>query len=470
MAKAALEMALWDLQARTEGRPLCEALGAPARPIASGVSIGIQPSPSALVDRVAEELAAGYQRIKIKIKPGWDREPVEAIRARFPDVPLMVDANAAYTLADAGRLEALDRFDLMMIEQPLSYDDLVRHAELQRRLRTPICLDESIHSPEAAADALELGACRIINIKPAVWADSVRRWPSTIWRARAAFRCGMAACSRAASVAPQSPSLDVARLHVARRRRRQRRYFRADLIEPPSTCGLTARLTFRGTWDRRRARDGIVWPPPQSGTARFRGDVLTPGRHSPLDNALGCNRPASPPVRYRPSRWHRSRLRFRLNARLRGFLRLEQQRVLADPAAGADLSALIKDANVGVRRRTALALGRIGGQRRFLCSFRRCPIPTSRSAARPRLRLASWAMSQAAAPLEHALADPAPMVRGPQPPKRWASSATPRRRLPWPLPRRTVPRLSRRFRRTTRARPESGDRRLPPLDSGARPA
>jgi len=166
MAKAALEMALWDLQARTEGRPLCEALGAPARPIASGVSIGIQPSPSALVDRVAEELAAGYQRIKIKIKPGWDREPVEAIRARFPDVPLMVDANAAYTLADAGRLEALDRFDLMMIEQPLSYDDLVRHAELQRRLRTPICLDESIHSPEAAADALELGACRIINIKP----------------------------------------------------------------------------------------------------------------------------------------------------------------------------------------------------------------------------------------------------------------------------------------------------------------
>jgi len=166
MAKAALEMALWDLQARTLGRPLCELLGAKARPIAAGVSIGIQPSPAALVDRVAEERAAGYQRIKIKIKPGWDREPVEAIRARFPDVPLMVDANAAYTLADAGRLEALDRFDLMMIEQPLSYDDLVRHAHLQRRLRTPLCLDESIHSPEAAADALELGACRIINIKP----------------------------------------------------------------------------------------------------------------------------------------------------------------------------------------------------------------------------------------------------------------------------------------------------------------
>jgi len=166
MAKAALEMALWDLQARIDGRPLCELLGAPARPIAAGVSIGIQASPAALVDRIAEEQAAGYQRIKIKIKPGWDRQPVEAVRARFPDLPLMVDANAAYTIADAGRLEDLDRFDLMMIEQPLSYDDLVRHAQLQRRLRTSICLDESIHSPEAAADALELGSCRIINIKP----------------------------------------------------------------------------------------------------------------------------------------------------------------------------------------------------------------------------------------------------------------------------------------------------------------
>jgi len=166
MAKAALEMALWDLQARIAQRPLCELLGAPARPIASGVSIGIQPSPAALVDRIAEERAAGYQRVKIKIKPGWDLEPVEAVRSRFPDLPLMVDANAAYTTADAARLADLDRFNLMMIEQPLSYDDLVRHAQLQRRLRTSICLDESIHSPEAAEDALELGACRIINIKP----------------------------------------------------------------------------------------------------------------------------------------------------------------------------------------------------------------------------------------------------------------------------------------------------------------
>jgi O-succinylbenzoate synthase len=166
MAKAALEMAAWDLDARIRNRPLCQVLGAPARPIESGVSIGIQPSPDALVERVAEERAAGYRRIKIKIKPGWDRIPVEAIRRRFGDIPLMVDANAAYTLQNAPELAELDRFDLMMIEQPLDYGDLVRHAQLQQRLRTPICLDESITSPEAAADALDLGACRIINVKP----------------------------------------------------------------------------------------------------------------------------------------------------------------------------------------------------------------------------------------------------------------------------------------------------------------
>jgi O-succinylbenzoate synthase len=166
MAKAALEMAAWDLQARLEGRPLCELLGAPARPIESGVSIGIHATTEALVDRVAEERAEGYRRIKIKIKPGWDRRPVEAIRARFADLPLMVDANAAYTAEDAPVLQELDAFNLMMIEQPLSYDDLVRHAHLQQRLRTAICLDESITGPDVAADALEIGACRIINVKP----------------------------------------------------------------------------------------------------------------------------------------------------------------------------------------------------------------------------------------------------------------------------------------------------------------
>ncbi len=166
MAKAALEMAAWDLEARQASRPLCELLGAGARPIASGVSLGIEPTVDALLARVETELAAGYRRIKIKIKPGWDAKPVEAIRARFGAIPLMVDANAAYTPADAATLASLDRFDLMMIEQPLHYDDLVQHAALQRSIRTAVCLDESITGPAAAADALELGSCRIINIKP----------------------------------------------------------------------------------------------------------------------------------------------------------------------------------------------------------------------------------------------------------------------------------------------------------------
>jgi O-succinylbenzoate synthase len=166
MAKAALEMAGWDLYARLERRPLCELLGARARPIAAGVSIGIHETTDALVERVQSELADGYQRIKIKIKPGWDLAPVEAIRERCGDVPLMVDANAAYQASDAGVLAALDRFGLMMIEQPLDYDDLVQHARLQKSVGTPICLDESITGPQAARDALDVGACRIINIKP----------------------------------------------------------------------------------------------------------------------------------------------------------------------------------------------------------------------------------------------------------------------------------------------------------------
>jgi O-succinylbenzoate synthase len=166
MAKAALEMATWDLHARLAGKPLCEVLGAPARPIASGVSIGIQPSIDVLLERVAAELADGYQRIKIKIKPGWDRAPVEAIRARFGNIALMVDANAAYTLAEKPDLAALDEFDLMMIEQPLDEEDLIQHARLQASLRTRICLDESITGPQAATDALDLSACRVINIKP----------------------------------------------------------------------------------------------------------------------------------------------------------------------------------------------------------------------------------------------------------------------------------------------------------------
>ena len=166
MAKAAVEMAAWDLAARRQNVPLSQLLGGTRTAIPSGVSIGIQDSLAELAVRVEKELAAGYRRIKIKIKPGWDVGAVEMIRERFGAIKLMVDANAAYTLGDAAHLAALDRFDLMMIEQPLEYDDVRDHAELQRRIATPVCLDESIHSVRAAEDALTLGACRIINIKP----------------------------------------------------------------------------------------------------------------------------------------------------------------------------------------------------------------------------------------------------------------------------------------------------------------
>ena len=166
MAKAALEMAAWDLYARQSGVPLSQVLGGCRTTIASGVSVGIQDSLEQLGDKIAAELAAGYQRIKVKIKPGWDIEVVQSVRKRFGDIPLMVDANGAYTLVDAEHLAQLDQFNLMMIEQPLDYDDVHDHAKLQQRLRTPICLDESIHTLHRAAEALAVTACRIINIKP----------------------------------------------------------------------------------------------------------------------------------------------------------------------------------------------------------------------------------------------------------------------------------------------------------------
>jgi o-succinylbenzoate synthase len=166
MAKAAVEMAAWDLFARQQGVPLSRLIGATRTAIASGVSVGIQDSLDQLAAKIETELAAGYRRIKIKIKPGWDVEAVAMVRSRFGPIPLMVDANAAYTLADADHLARLDPYDLMMIEQPLDYDDIADHAQLQRRIRTPICLDESIHSVHAARDAIRAGACRIINVKP----------------------------------------------------------------------------------------------------------------------------------------------------------------------------------------------------------------------------------------------------------------------------------------------------------------
>lgn len=165
MAKAAIETACWDLEARALGEPLWKYLGGVHGEISSGVSIGIQNTPEALLEKIGKELAAGYQRIKIKIKPGWDLTIVAQVREKFPEIRLLVDANSAYTLADAALFKEMDQYNLMMIEQPLAHDDIFDHAELQKQIATPICLDESIHSSEDAKHAIALGSCRVINLK-----------------------------------------------------------------------------------------------------------------------------------------------------------------------------------------------------------------------------------------------------------------------------------------------------------------
>lgn len=167
MAKAAVEMGCWDVAARQAGVPLARLLGGTRERIEAGISIGIQESPGALVRRALAAQAEGYRKIKMKIRPAADIEYVRAVRGALgPDAALMADANSAYTPADAAHLARLDGFGLTMIEQPLGQDDLLRHAELQRRLATPICLDESITSVDRAADMIALGSGRIVNIKP----------------------------------------------------------------------------------------------------------------------------------------------------------------------------------------------------------------------------------------------------------------------------------------------------------------
>lgn len=165
MAKAGLETALWDLEAKTKGIPLWKMLGGRRERIDCGVSIGIQPSIDKLLARIETEVNAGYRRIKIKIKPGWDVEVIRQVREAFPKILLMGDANSAYTLADIDLFRKMDRYDVMMFEQPLHHEDMIDHAELQKHIETPICLDESIHSADDARKAIQIGACRIINIK-----------------------------------------------------------------------------------------------------------------------------------------------------------------------------------------------------------------------------------------------------------------------------------------------------------------
>ncbi|HQL31031.1 MAG TPA: o-succinylbenzoate synthase [Thermoanaerobaculales bacterium] len=165
MAKATVENARIDLIAKQAGRPLHELLGYPRRRVPSGISIGLQETPAELLAAVDEAVAAGYHRVKMKVKRGQDVDWVRAVRERFPDLPLMVDANGDYTLEDADHLVRLDAFGLTMIEQPLSYSDIYQHSLLQHRLATPLCLDESIHDLDDAAAAIALGACGVLNLK-----------------------------------------------------------------------------------------------------------------------------------------------------------------------------------------------------------------------------------------------------------------------------------------------------------------
>ncbi len=165
MAKAAIETACWDLEAKKLEVPLWRHLGGVNKEIACGVSIGIQDSVEQLFEKIQVELDAGYKRIKIKIAPNWDYEVIKQVREKFGAILLMGDANSAYSLADIELFQKMDEFKLMMFEQPLAYDDMLDHAKLQKQIETPICLDESIHSLPDARKAIKIGACQIINVK-----------------------------------------------------------------------------------------------------------------------------------------------------------------------------------------------------------------------------------------------------------------------------------------------------------------
>lgn len=165
MAKASVEGAIWDLHAKQKGISLAEALGGTRKSIDVGISIGMKETLTELLETIEAALETGYKRIKLKIGPGHDYEWLKGVRKHFPDIPLMADANSAYRLEDIEQLKRLDQFNLMMIEQPLAHDDIIDHARLQKQIDTPICLDESIHSAEDVRKAVELGSCKIINVK-----------------------------------------------------------------------------------------------------------------------------------------------------------------------------------------------------------------------------------------------------------------------------------------------------------------
>jgi o-succinylbenzoate synthase len=236
LAKTGLEAAAWDLYAQSQRVPLARALGGTRPRIAVGMSVGIEATIGETLDRIEEWLGRGYQRIKVKIKPGLDLELIGAIRARFGLIRLQADANAAYTLEDGPHLAALDAHELVMLEQPLGYDDIVDHAALALTLRTPICLDESIDSAEGARKALDLGACRIVNIKAARMGglSEARRCHALCLERGIPVWCGgllETGIGRAANIALASlPGFALpADLGASRR------YFHEDVIEPEVT-------------------------------------------------------------------------------------------------------------------------------------------------------------------------------------------------------------------------------------------
>ena len=244
MAKAALEIACWDLEAKKRGLPLWKHLGGVRAEIPCGVSIGIQDTPEALIEKIETELAAGYQRIKIKIKPGWDLKIIELVRAKFPEIGLMADANSAYSLADVAVFQAMDQYGLMMIEQPLGHDDLFDHAELQKQIATSICLDESIHSSEDARHAIQLGSGRIINVKLGrVGGHAQARKVEQVCREnQIAVWCGgmlESGIGRAHNIAMST----LAGFTLPGDVSASSRYWHEDIIEPPVTVSSSGTIT-----------------------------------------------------------------------------------------------------------------------------------------------------------------------------------------------------------------------------------
>ena len=244
MAKAAVETAVWDLEAKHLGAPLWKHLGGVNQEISCGVSIGIQDSVERLFEKIETELDAGYKRIKIKIAPGWDYEIVKRVREKFGGILLMGDANSAFSLNDIGLFKRMDAFGLMMFEQPLAHDDILDHAKLQREIETPICLDESIHSSEDARKAIELKACKIINVKlgrvgghsEAKRVEAVARENEIpVW-------CGgmlESGIGRAHNIAMSTLKGFTLPGDVSA----SKRYWREDIIEPPVSVSKTGTIT-----------------------------------------------------------------------------------------------------------------------------------------------------------------------------------------------------------------------------------